>query len=179
MKKHLKPACKDLINCPGKRHLKLCKRYVPKGSCIFGKRCDYLHKEKEMSPDQNSLNERVEELEKVVKEKSSEENKCNMQLKHWKKMVKAMSCKVLKLEEEILKIKKDSKENENKDLEEPFKDTSNFLNSTPVSAKQKLSVVENKVIESRKEKFKCENCDCKCQKESTLTKHINPKHMDQ
>ena len=102
-----------------------------------------------------------------------------MQLKHWKKVVKAMSRKVLNLEEEIVKIKKDSKENENKDLEEPFKDISNFLNSTPVSAKQKLSVVEKKVIESRKEKFKGGNCDYKCQKESTLTKHINTKDMDQ
>ena len=79
-----------------------------------------------------------------------------------------MSCKVLNLGEEIVKIKKDSKEYENKDLEEPFKDIANFLNSTPVSAKQKLSVVENKVIESRKEKFKCEKCDYKCQKESTF-----------
>ena len=89
------------------------------------------------------------------------------------KVVKAMSHKVLYLEEEIVKIKKESKKNENKDLEEPFKDISDFLNSTPVSAKQKLSVVENKVIESKNVKFKCEKCDYKCKKESTLTKHKN------
>ena len=77
MKKHLKQECKELKNCPDKkicdkRHPKLCKRYVLEGSCIFGKRCNYLHKEKEMSPDQKSLKERVEELEKVVNDKTSE-----------------------------------------------------------------------------------------------------------
>ena len=79
MKKHLKQSCKDLNNCPNKkicdkRHLKLCRKYVLEGSCLFGRRCDYLHKEKEMLPDQNSLKERVDELEKVVKEKSSNKN---------------------------------------------------------------------------------------------------------
>ena len=63
-----------------------------------------------------------------------------------------------------MKIKKDNKEDEDIGLEEPFKDTSDFLNSTPVPAKQKLSVVEKKVIESKKEKFKCEKCDYKRQK---------------
>ena len=63
-----------------KRHPKLCRRYVREGSSIFGKRCDYLHKEKKMLPDQNSLKERVEELEKVVREKSSEENKMQYEI---------------------------------------------------------------------------------------------------
>ena len=114
-----------------------------------------------MSPDQNSLKERVEQLEKVVKDKSSEENKMQYDIKALEKVVKAMSRKVYNLEEEIVKIKEDSKENENKNLEESFKDTSDFLNSTTVSAKQKLSVAENKVIEPKKQKFKCEKCDYK------------------
>ena len=62
---------------------------------------------------------------------------------------------------------------------EPFKDSSYFENSTPVSAKQKLSDVETKSFESNKDKFKCVKCEYKCKKESTLKKHINTKHIDQ
>ena len=49
---------------------------------------------KKMSPDQNSLKERVEELEKVVKDKSSEENKLKYAIKALEIVVKAMSSKV-------------------------------------------------------------------------------------
>ena len=47
---------------------------------------------------------------------------------------------------------------------EPFKDSSYFENSTPVSAKQKLSDVETKSFESNKDKFKCVKCEYKCKK---------------
>ena len=131
MKKQLKQACKDLNNFPGKkncdkRHLKLCRRYVLEGSCIFGKRCDYLHKEKEMSPGQNKLKVRVielekvvkdrsleenmmlnaiKELEKVVKDKSSEEKMMQKVINELEKVVKAMSGKVIFLEKGVIKIK--------------------------------------------------------------------------
>ena len=76
-------------------------------------------------------------------------------------------------------MKKDSKNNKDKDLEEQFKDTSEFKISTPVSEKQKLLDVETKCFKSKKNKIKCKKCECTCQKESTLTKHINTKHMNQ
>ena len=127
LKKHLKQECKELNNCPAKnichkRHPKLCRRYVFEGSCIFGEKCDYLHKEKEMSPGQNKLKERVDELEimlkdksseekimlnaikelqKVAKAKSSEEKIMLNAIKELEKVVRAMSRKVIFLEEEL------------------------------------------------------------------------------
>ena len=62
-------------------------------------------------------------------------------------------------------------------MEEPFKKASKFKISTPVSAKQKLSDVENKYVDSKKNKIKFEKCEYTFQKESTLTKHIDTKHM--
>ena len=152
IKKHLKQECKDLNNCTAKkicnkRHPKLCRRYVLEGSCIFGERCDYLHKEKEMSPGENQLKEKVKELEKVVKaksleekmminaikdlekvvkDKSSEEKIMLKAIKEFEKVVKAMSRKVKIFEEEVIKIKKDSKNNIDINLEEPFEDASEF-----------------------------------------------------
>ena len=52
-----------------------------------------------------------------------------------------MSWKVLHREEEIVKLKKDSKENINRDAKESFKDASDCQNSTPISAKKKSPVV--------------------------------------
>ena len=65
-------------------------------------------------------------------------------IKALENVVKTMSCKVLNLEEEIVKIQEESKENEQKDLEKPFKDVSEFLNSTNVSAKKKFRIQETK-----------------------------------
>ena len=152
-----------------------------------------------MSPGKNKFKERVEELEKVVKDKSLEEkmmlnaikdlekvvkDKSSEEaimlkvIKDLEKVVKAMSRKVIFLEEEVTKIKEDSKNDIDMNLEEPFKDASEFKISTPVSAKQKLLDVENKYVDSQKNKIKCEKCENTCQKESTLTKHINTMHMD-
>ena len=51
--------------------------------------------------------------------------------------------------------------------------------STTVSVKQKLPDVENKYVDSKKNKNKCEKCEYTCQKESTLTRHVDTKHKDQ
>ena len=61
-----------------------------------------------------------------------------------------MSRKILHLQEEIVQVTEESKENKYIDLKEHFKDASYFQNSTPVSRKQKLSFVETKSIESKK-----------------------------
>ena len=50
------------------------------------------------------------------------------------KVVTAMTCKEIHLEEEIIKVKVNSK---NTQMNEPFKDTSDYTNSTPVSEKGK------------------------------------------
>ena len=121
----------------------------------------------------------MDKLEQVVKDKVSEEKKMLYAIKEFKKALKAMTRKVIHLEEEVVKMKKDSKENFKNELKEPFKTASDFLNSTPVSAKKKPSVVETKPSKSKKEKYKCEKCEYMCQKESTLRKHTETKHVDQ
>ena len=100
-------------------------------------------------------------------------------IKELEKVVKAMSRKVVHLEEEIVKLKIDSKENKDNEHKEPFKDASDFHNSTPVSLKQKPLFVENKSIKSKKDKFKCAKCEYQCKTESTLKKHTNKKHVNQ
>ena len=85
-----------------------------------------------MSPGQNKLKERVDELEIMLKDKSSEEKIMLNAIKELEKVVRAMSRKVIFLEEEVKKIKEDSKNNKNSNLEDLFKDTSEFKISTPV-----------------------------------------------
>ena len=87
-----------------------------------------------------------------------------------------MTRKVIHLEEEIMKVKVNSKITE---MNEPFKDTSDHTNSSPVSKNESLSAGIDKSIESNKDKFKCDKCDYKCKKEVTLKKHMNIKHDDQ
>ena len=70
-KRRLDEECKDLGNCD-KRHPKLCRRYILEVSCSYGERCEYLQKEKDISPADLKLKERIDELEKVVREKVSE-----------------------------------------------------------------------------------------------------------
>ena len=57
-----------------------------------------------------------------------------------------MSWKVLHLEEEIVRLKKDSKENINRGAKELFKDASECQNLIPISAKKKSPVVQIKSI---------------------------------
>ena len=90
-------------------------------------------------------------------------------------VVKAKTRRVLYLEEEVKNIK----ENRNKvEGKEPFKDTHEFKNSTAVIAKKIFKVVDEKLCVSKKDQFKCKNCDFKGTKEETLQKHINTKHEE-
>ena len=53
--------------------------------------CDYLHREKEKSPEENNFKERLEQLEKVVKAKETAEIKMERAVREMEKVVKAMS----------------------------------------------------------------------------------------
>ena len=76
-------------------------------------------------------------------------------------MVKVMTRKVIHLAEHIVKIKEDSKAMTNNSVKEPFEDDLDYKSLIPLSAKKKLTGgVEIKPIKSRKDKFKCNNCDC-------------------
>ena len=79
-KRHLAQECKDLNSCKTKkicykRHPRVCKRYVGEGSCVFGEKCEYLHKESKFSADQIKIKERIDQLEEVVKDKLTQEKK--------------------------------------------------------------------------------------------------------
>jgi hypothetical protein len=90
------------------------------------------------------------------------------------KVVKAMRRKLIHLENEITNI---NVNNKNAKVDEPFKDTSEYINSTPVSTEKSLAVVDEKSVKSKKDYFKCEQCDYRCKKEGTLKKHISLKHL--
>ena len=101
-------------------------------------------------------------------------------IKELEKVVKAMTRKVIHLKEQIVKIKADSKATTNNDVKKQFADSLDFKSSTPVSAKEKQSGdIETKPIKSKKDKFKCDNCEYLCQKDSTLRKPSNTRHVDQ
>jgi hypothetical protein len=119
------------------------------------------------------LKERIADLEELVKEKTSAERKMKNAVKHLEMVVKAMTPKVLYLEREVKNIKENSNKVEGK---EPFKDTHEFKNFTAVIAKKIFTVVAEKLCVSKKDQFKCKNCDFKGTKEGYLQKHINTKH---
>ena len=78
--------CKDLDNCKSmkscmKRHPKYCKKFAS-GECRLKSDCSYKHKEPTSNIEQDQLKEKVKQLEKVLTQK------------------------VLNLEEEKVKIKK-------------------------------------------------------------------------
>ena len=133
--------------------------------------------------------ERITDLENVIKEKSSAESKMQNAVEKFENVVKAMTRKVLYLEEEVKNMKENSKkveedfknikDNSNKvEGKEPFKDTHEFKNSTPVSAKKTPSVVDEKSCVLKKDQFKCKNCDYKCKREGNLQKHMKSKHEE-
>ena len=111
-----------------------------------------------------------------MKEKVAAESKMENAVRQVEIVIKAMTRKVLYLEEEFRNIKENGNKIERK---EPVKDADEYENSTPVSAKLKPPGVEKKSKASKKDQFKCEKCDYTCQKEATLQKHTNTKHVDQ
>ena len=129
------------------------------------KKCEYLHEEKDKYQEEGKLMDRLVYLEKIVEEKSLAERKMEHSLRELEKVVKAITCKVLYLEEKIVKVKVNSKTTQ---MNEPFKDTSDCKNSTPVSKKEHITAGIEKSSESKKELFKCEKCEYKCKKEVTL-----------
>ena len=175
MKKHLKEECKDLNSCKtkkicDKRHPKLCRRYVSDQNCTYGEDCEYLHEGGEKIPEGNKLEKRVEELENIIKEKSLAENKMEVAVREMEKVVKAMARKVVYLEEEIVNLKNAKQTDPN----EPFKDTSNFTNSTPKSLDKDLTKQEQKVVLEKEngvdEKVEGKGKSSKSKKEDTIKK---------
>ena len=121
-KRHLKEECQNPINCVSKkscnkRHPKLCRNYVLHQRCSYGDQCDYLHEEKEKSPEETKMNHRLEELKKLVRDKSEREKKMEVAVKALENVVTVMTRKVINLEQELVNLKdsrKKSFENETK-----------------------------------------------------------------
>ena len=93
-----------------------------------------------------------------------------MQFGKWKKGVKAQARKFVYLEEEIVNLKNAKQTDPN----EPFKDTSNFTNSTPKSLDKDLTKQEQKVVLEKEngvdEKVKGKGKSSKSKKEDTIKK---------
>ena len=179
---HLVEICENLSLCANlksclKRHPRVCKSYAIEKFCKFQAGCAYHHKEENIN---NEMKNKVDDLEK---------------------MVNGLSEKIVQLENK-LKIK-ESKESEVKEEfgktdEHPNK-VSN-LKKNPITLVKKVKLKErkdsvfrfgpearktiNKEIKSKEKvktskEFKCELCDYKCEKSSTLEKHISSKHTEQ
>ena len=109
-KRHLKEECQNPSDCPSKkscdkRHPKLCRNYLLHRKCSHGLECGYLHKEKEKSQDEIEINQRLEELEKLVKDHVEGEKKLELAVKKLENVVKVMTRKVIYLEEELVNVK--------------------------------------------------------------------------
>ena len=105
----------------------------------FGEKCEYLHKENDTSHDQIKTKERVDKLEQVVRDKVSEEKKMLYAIKELEKMLKAMTRKLIHLEEEVVKMKKDSKENQNNELKETIQNFFRLSQLNPCKCKGKTT----------------------------------------
>ena len=93
-RKHFSEECKDLANCKNikhcsKRHQKNCKRFSA-GQCIFGEGCEYKHQEWISDMETVKLNDKVKELETVVKENNKENFQLNENYNEWEKLLKTL-----------------------------------------------------------------------------------------
>ena len=60
-------SCKSIKSCP-KRHPKVCKRYATENGCRFCEKCSYKHQTSAKNLDQNALEEKVRQIEMVIRE---------------------------------------------------------------------------------------------------------------
>ena len=170
-RRHFNEECKDLDKCSSiktcrKRHPKHCKRY-DSGQCRYKEDCTYKHQEPIKNMEQAQMVEKLKKLETVVH---------------------ALTRKVLSLEEEMIKIKKNKKVievDEEEDIEfqnvsnnHPFKHTSSPI----IKAKDSgVKVKENKDKPKKSEikvQLPCTKCEYKTMKEATLEKHMTTKHSE-
>ena len=160
-RKHFDVVCEDAEHCRSiksclKRHPKCCKRYAS-GSCRFAEGCAYAHKKPAINEDHAHLNEKLQQLEKVVdtltqKVLSLETEKLEVKNKRatsetLEKVVHALTRKVWSLETEMLEVK--NKRNTSETLEEPRE--SNVLNVEVIESgidvkkeKPNINLLENK-----------------------------------
>ena len=166
-RKHYETECKDLDNCKSmkscmKRHPKYCKKFAS-GECRFKSDCSYKHKEPTSNIEQDQLKEKVKQLEKVLQ---------------------AMTRKVLNLEEEIVKIKKDGvggagkvKERVSEVMKGKSEDKG-FKPKRSSTPKDKDVVKKATQTEHEKDVLSCSKCEYVTKKEVFLKKHNNTKHQD-
>ena len=177
-RKHLKEECEYLDKCNNikickKRHPKRCNKY-DSGKCKF-EECAYKHQKPTENADHELLKQKVEMLEKVLH---------------------AMTRKVLSLETKVEKVEKKSNE---KEKDEVKIDNKNECQKEVDIETQYFKITEdNKKVsklkddnvsvfrfeaENKSQKmvlkdkdFKCDHCDYKCKKHSTLMNHKHLKH---
>ena len=174
---HLKEECQDPINCVSKkscdkRHPKLCRNYALHQRCSHGDRCDYLHKEKEKSPEEINMNHRLEELEKLVRDKCESEKKMEVAVKALENVVKVMTRKVINLEKELVNVKdsiQNSFENKTKvglvhkkTVKEKVNDfKEDIFTFDPKSASSPKEKDKGRKEEIKEHLFSCFKCDYK------------------
>lgn len=187
-KKHLEETCEKRSSCDSpkncqKRHPYACKRYVLEGFCKFGLGCAYHHQTQEKINNESEVNVKVDKLEKTVNE---------------------LTEKILLLESKIKSIEiKDIEPAKIKDIDQRVQDPKKVIIENDISKvlkekkskskdhkvsvfkfgaearKAAMETKESKKEEKIQKQLKCELCEYRCDKNTTLKKHINTKHSEQ
>ena len=143
-RQHFKQICKDnstcksIKSCP-KRHPKVCKRYATENGCRFGEKCSYKHQTS--AKDQNASEEKVRQMEMVIRE-----------------LVLKVTC----LESELNTIKldisnKSSVTDSNKDNESS--ENSKSISEEPLSSTNDSENTIEKLQEIHASELKCDKCE--------------------
>ena len=193
-RKHFSVECEDLDNCKNikscnKRHPKNCKRYVLEG-CNFKTDCAYKHQNQSKNHEHEQVNEKVKLLEKIVQELSVKLLCLETELIEVKNThVNIKSTQGSKKVEEGEGDKKSetkkeaSKETSSSEIKKPLKNQKSKEFSVfrfgAESPKTRMDEKKEKEKEVKATDFKCETCEYKCKKKSTLMKHIKLKHSEQ
>ena len=198
-KHHVNIICKK-ENCNSKdcieRHPKICKYFTVGNACKFDDSCSYLHVKRNENSDiseQNTLKEKVQEMEKKMEEAALkvEHNELKEKVKLLEAVVQNMFQNLIRLDREVGELRTINK---SKDITE--KASTKRLSIKEVTIPEKeyqskeetiskevdiIKKVNNPKLSNFKEDklndhFKCDNCDYSCKKSNVMKKHMNTKH---
>lgn len=195
-KRHLSSECEDLEckNSKGceKRHPKRCKRYAS-GNCRF-ENCAYKHQKPTIAEDPEQLKEKLQVIEKVLHAMTRKVLSLETEVEQLKKKSNIESLEGSKMskkvEKEESKKKAETKKEVydeassceiKKDLKTVSKPNVKEVSVFKFGAEARKTVVEEKKAQEKDlttTDFKCEVCDYKCKKKSTLKNHIKLKHSE-
>lgn len=161
-RKHDDEICSNVHECRvktcTKRHPKKCKRFEENGKCFYKDDCAYLHREGAMNQDKL-----MEMIGLCMVKHETEIKILNEEVKHLKDVIQNMTEKTFSFEKNEQSTNFKSVTVNQKEMER---------NKDSHGEKENDSVKTDFLV-------KCDLCSYQCEKQITLKKHMNTKHMDQ